>query len=50
MVNVRDGIKCAHVTNQQVQVLLKGNTGAPVSNQRTRGFAEQAHHCKRSWY
>ncbi len=41
MVNIC-GIKSALVINQQVQVLLQGNTDAPVSNQQTLGFAEQA--------
>ncbi len=42
MVNVRDGMKYALVTNQQVHVLQEGNMGVPFSNQRTYGFAEEA--------
>ncbi len=42
MVNVR-GIEGGLVTNQQFYVLLKGNTGAPVSYQRTLGVVEQSH-------
>ncbi len=41
MVNVLS-INGGLVTNQQVQVLQEGHTIAPVSNQRTRSFMEQA--------